>query len=263
MQNQEYEIDLLEIAKLLWYNWKKIVACTIVGAVIGFAFVKATSQSQAYVATARFAISLFSSSSTSTSSTATYAGDPNSLLGSQLTVDSKSDSVEENENQYSSLSDAANVAAYAGEIIKNGVVLQPVIDALGLKTTCTELAASITTESTGKGPILQIDVVQGKEDEALAICKTIVDYAPSLVMSVTDISDITVISEPTVVREAATSPVRNTASGAVIGFVLAAGVLVVRYLMSTLIRKEEDITNMLGVKVLGVIPAVKEGTENA
>lgn len=257
MENQEYEIDLLEVAKLFLYNWKKIIVCTLLCAVIGFAM--AGKPSISYVATARFTVGpLHSSTTSSTSKTTGLTG---GSVESGLVIDSMSNS-EENRNQYSSISDSSKVAAYAGELMKNGIVLQPVIDELSLDTSYTALAESITTTAADNGPILQLDVTRATEYDALAICKTIAALAPDLIVSETDISDMAVISEPVVEASGSQPVVRNTALGALIGFVLAAGVLFVRYLTSTLIHKESDLTDRLGVKVLGVIPAVKEGAEH-
>ena len=253
MENQEYEIDLLEVAKLFLYNWKKIIVCTLLCAVIGLA--TAGRPSISYVATARFTVGpLQSSTSTSASGSKAYAG-------ADITADLVFDS-EEYRNQYSSISDSSKVAAYAGELMKNGIVLQPVIDELGLDTSYTALAGSISTTPADNGPILQLDVTRATEDDALAICKTIAALAPDLIVSETDISDMAVISEPVVEASSSQPALRNAAIGALVGFVLAAGVLFVRYLTSTLIHKESDLTDRLGVKVLGVIPAVKEGAEH-
>lgn len=263
MKNQEYEIDLIEILKLFGYNWIKIAACTIVCAIIGFIFT--VSKPKVYTATARFNVSPLSStlsSSQNSVSTSNYTGDPNSLLGSDLTVDSSTDIISESVGLYSSFSDAAKVAAYAGEIIKSDIVLQPVIDALSLNTTCNTLASSISAEATGSGPILQVEVTQSEADDALSICEKIVDYAPSLIMSTTDISDIAAISEASVAPKATRSPMYNAALGAMLGFVLAVGLLLIRYLTNSFIYKEEDIINMLGIKVLGIIPAAKETNNN-
>lgn len=240
-----YEINVIDIAKHLRYNWGKIVACSVICAAIGFA--NAGRKPVTYVATAQMVVGQLSSSSAN--------GEP---------LDSEFDASIEKEDtiQYFSFSDTADIASYAREILKSGVVLQPAIDELGLDMAYNELAASVATSVVGNCPILQINVTRDKEDDALAICENIVDCAPSVITSVTNISNITVISEPTIARGEAASPVRNTALGAVLGLALATGVLVVCYLMSTLVRKEEDITNMLGVKALGVIPAAKEGTEN-
>ena len=45
--------------------------------------------------------------------------------------------------------------------------------------------------------------------------------------------------------------------GAMLGFVLIAGILVVRMLMDTTIKSEEDVERYLGVPLLSSIPYVK------
>lgn len=262
--DQETEIDLLEVAKLLWYNWKKIVACAILCAAVGLA--AAVVQSRGYTATAKFAVSPLSSASSSSSSSAesySVAGQPGILLGSDFTMDKTTASQDETVKQYSTFSDSANIAAYAGDVMKNDIVLQPVIDALDLDMTSSELAGCITTDASGKGPILQLNVAGSNAEDALAICNEIASTAPATVTSVTDIRDITVISQPAVSRQASASYARYAGIGALVGIVLMAGVLVMCYLLDTRIRKEEDITTQLHLQVLGVIPAAKEDADNA
>ena len=263
MQNQEYEIDLMDLTIYFCHRWKKILLCAVAGLAIGFA-IGARTAAVSYTATARFTVSLLSSTASSSSTVTSYAGAVGSLFGENLTVDSSSDESTESVNRYSSFGDSANVALYAGEVMKNDVVLQPVIDSLALDATCSELADCIDTESVGKGPILQIKVTQKDEQQALAICQKITEIAPAVIESTTDISDITLISEPAAVRVGTQSPTRKAMLGGLLGAVLAGGVLLMCYLFNARIRKEEEIVRVLGAKVLGVIPvgadgAVKQG----
>ena len=258
MQNQEYEIDLMELTIYFCHRWKKILLCAVAGLAIGFALGARTAAVN-YTATARFTVSLLSSTASSSSTVTSYAGAVGSLFGENLTVDSSSDESTESVNRYSSFGDSANVALYAGEVMKNDVVLQPVIDSLALDATCGELAGCIDTETVGKGPILQIKVTQKDEQQALAICQKITEIAPAVIESTTDISDITLISEPAAVRVGTQSPTRKAMLGGLLGAVLAGGVLLMCYLFNAKIRKEEEIVRVLGAKVLGVIPVGADG----
>lgn len=261
MQNQEYEIDLMELAIYFCHRWKKILLCAAAGLAIGFAMGARTAVN--YAATARFVVSPLSStansSSTVKSAKSNYAGNAGSLFGESLTVDSSLDEKTEMEKRYSLFTDSANVALYAGDIMKNDVVLQPVIDSLALDATCSELAGCIDTETVGKGPILQIKVMRADEQQALAICQKITEIAPAVIDSTTDISEITPISEPAVMPEKTQSPTRKAMLGGLLGAVLAGGVLLMCYLFNTKIRKEEELVRVLGAKVLGVIPVGADG----
>ena len=258
MQNQEYEIDLMELTIYFCHRWKKILLCAVAGLAIGFA-IGARTAAVSYTATARFTVSLLSSTASSSSTVTSYEGAVGSLFGENLTVDSSSDESTESVNRYSSFRDSADVALYAGEVMKNDVVLQPVIDSLALDATCGELAGCIDTETVGKGPILQIKVTQKDEQQALAICQKITEIAPAVIESTTDISDITLISEPAAVRVRTQSPTRKAMLGGLLGAVLAGGVLLMCYLFNARIRKEEEIVRVLGAKVLGVIPVGADG----
>lgn len=258
MQNQEYEIDLMELTIYFCHRWKKILLCAVAGLAIGFA-IGARTAAVSYTATARFTVSLLSSTASSSSTVTSYAGAVGSLFGENLTVDSSSDESTESVNRYSSFGDSANVALYAGEVMKNDVVLQPVIDSLALDATCSELADCIDTETVGKGPILQIKVTQKDEQQALAICQKITEIAPAVIESTTDISEITLISEPAVMPEKTQPPTRKAMLGGLLGAVLAGGVLLMCYLFNARIRKEEEIVRVLGVIPVGADGAAKQG----
>ena len=45
--------------------------------------------------------------------------------------------------------------------------------------------------------------------------------------------------------------------GAVLGFILSAGVVIIQYIMNDTIRKEEDIEKYLGINTLAKLPLIK------
>ena len=57
MQNQEYEIDLMELTIYFCHRWKKILLCAVAGLAIGFA-IGARTAAVSYTATARFVVSV-------------------------------------------------------------------------------------------------------------------------------------------------------------------------------------------------------------
>lgn len=82
--------------------------------------------------------------------------------------------------------------------------------------------------------------------------------------SVTRISEITKTDPPSIVEKAEVSTVpsgpntkKNTILGCLLGFVLVAGLIIVKHLMNDNIRTEEDIERVLGLKTLVVIPMEK------
>lgn len=78
------------------------------------------------------------------------------------------------------------------------------------------------------------------------------------------ISEITKTDPPSIVEKAEVSTVpsgpntkKNTLKGCLLGFVIVAGLIIVKHLMNDNIRTEEDIERALGLKTLVVIPMEK------
>ena len=256
MKNQEYKIELLDVARLLIYNWKRIAACIIICAVV--AYIYTDNQTTQYEADISFAVGTTVESNSS--SAASINGTSDSLFGSEMTIDQEVS--KEESFLTSAFADSEKLANYCGAIMKSDTVLKPIIDKLELNIVPSELSGSIYTTGSEGIPLLQVTVIRPNADEALQISRAIAELAPAIVADVTKINDVTAISIPTGSR-AITKPItKNTMLGAAGGLVLSIFVLLTCYLANTLVRKEEDITNVLGVKALGVIPAAEEGEKN-
>ena len=254
MQNQIYEINLVEIARLLAYRWKVVVISMIV--CMAAAYVYTSRPATQYAVDMSFTVG--TTTTIKSSSVSSVSGSADSLFGAETTIN-KSD---EEKKLSTAFADAARAAQYCGTAVKSDAVLQAVIEALGWDSTPSELSGSISTTAADGIPVLQVTVTRSDAEEALLISQKIAELAPAIITDVTKINDVNVLSAPSHSYAVSKPFSRNVMLGAVLGFILSAAILIVRYWTNTLIRKEEEITNVLGVKVLGVIPAAKEGTEN-
>ena len=151
-------------------------------------------------------------------------------LGSKLTVD------------YSSL-------------IRSRQVLETVIANLQLPGTYRELRSKISITNPTDSRILQISVVEN--DPMLA--KQVVDELADV--SAAYISDIMEMTPPKVFEDGEvpltkTGPntKRNVMVGFLLGFVLAAGLIVLREIMNDSIVSEEDVERYLGLTTLASLP---------
>lgn len=255
MQNQIYEINLVEIARLLAYRWKVVVISMI--ACMAAAYVYTSRPATQYAVDMSFTVG--TTTTVRSSSVSSVSGSADSLFGAETTINNESD---EEKKLSTAFTEAAKAAQYCGTAVKSDAVLQAVIESLGWDSTLSELSGSISATAADGIPVLQVTVTRSDADEALLISQKIAELAPAIITDVTKINDVNVLSAPTHSYVVSKPVARNVMLGAVLGFILSAAILIVRYLTNTLIRKEEEITNVLGVKVLGVIPAAKEGTEN-
>ncbi len=218
--NTRDEIDLIELAGVLWRKILVLLLCLIIGAsaagVVTHFFI--TPQ---YQATSMIYIY---SKTTSVTSLADLQ------IGSQLTVDFE-------------------VIATTREVVENA------ISDLGLDLTYEEARAKITTSNPSNSRILSISVTDPDPELARDLSNTLADELRER------IADVMNTDEPSMVERAVapTKPAspslkRNMAIGGAVMFIIAAAVIIVRYMMDDTIKTEDDVEKYLGQTVLAVIP---------
>ena len=225
--DQEAEIDLIELASVLW---KKIILIGIgftIGAVIAFCFTKFMitptykAQSTIYVFTKSTSI--------------TSLADIN--LGSALAVDFK----------------------YIGTTRD---VIESVIKELDLETTYESLSKAITISNPSNSHLLEITVIDEDPVSAANISNTLADKLRERIADVMETDKPSVVQRAVVPdRKYAPSTARNTIIGALIGTLLVAGVIIVRYLMDDTIKTEEDVEKYLRLNTLASFPFIRHREE--
>lgn len=218
--NEEMEIDLVDLFYLIRARlWIILLSATILASVTGLVSSylitpKYTSKTQLYILT----------KSTSITSLADIQ------LGAQLTQDYM-------------------------VLVKSRPVVNQVIENLDLDMTYDELAGMVSISNPSNTRILEIQV---EYTDAL-IAKKIVDEFATV--SVSRIAKIMDTEEPTIVEEGFVSPTpsspnttRNIVIGALLGAILAAGVIIVLHLMDDTIKNADDVEKYLGLSTLGLIP---------
>ncbi len=143
-------------------------------------------------------------------------------------------------------------------VVRSRNVLQPVIDALGLPDTFESLMRNVKVESVKDTPVMQITVKYGDPEVAKAITAKILEVAPAIIVdaievaSVKTVEDVHGSSEPV-----SASLARYVAIFGAFGFVLSCALFVMLYLMDNTFRSEKEISQLLNLPVLGVIPSVE------
>lgn len=143
--------------------------------------------------------------------------------------------------------------------IKSRPVVDKVIEDLELDMTYEEFVANLTIENPSNTRF--IDITVHHTDAYMA--KTIVDKLTDV--SAERMGTIMETEPPNVadyghIPEHQTSPnvTKNSLIGAVLGFVLSAGIILVLHLMNDAINTTEDVERYLGMNTLGIIP-LEEG----
>lgn len=152
------------------------------------------------------------------------------------------------------------VKTYA-EVARSPIVLEPVVQKLGLRTSARGLRADVTTTVKGETKLIDITVTRPDPREAAAIADAVAaelaevvedlsparsDGAPSVVIS--SIAPAAVPSTP-----ASPDVPRNLALGLVVGLVLGVGWAALRTTLDTKVRTEQDLRAITESPVLGLV----------
>ena len=168
----------------------------------------------------------------------------------------------------SSASDLNNGSSYAerqvksfAQVAETPLVLQPVIDKLGLGVTPEQLTKSITVSVPTNTSLLDVAVVDKDPNRAAAVAGGIAD---SLVKAVVTVApkdqnghaavDVTIVT-PAAVPTSWTSPkvAQNLLLGLLVGLLLGVGQALGRHALDTKVRNAEDVAAITDVPVIGTV----------
>lgn len=159
------------------------------------------------------------------------------------------------------------VNTYSG-IIESPVILEKVIDELGLAISTDELNNKITVVANPDSQLINITATDASQSKAAEIANTTAGVFEEEVKQIMNLNNVQILSSAAVKENpetVSTNPLFNIAVGAAIGLFLGMGLAFLLAYLDTSIKNEEDIEKVLGLPVLAVIPPVKEvsGDSNA
>ena len=227
INDQDDEIDLLELAGVLW---KKILFIAIgfaVGAFLAFGITKL------------FITPLYKAQSTiyvfTKSTSITSIADIN--IGSALTVDFK----------------------YIGTTRD---VIEAAIKELNLNTTYEKLSKSISITNPSSSRLLEITVTDVDPVAAANISNTVADCLRERIADVMNTDKPSMVQRAVVPKtKSSPSTAKNTVIGALVGALLVAGVIIIRHLMDDTIKTEDDVQKYLRLNTLASFPFIKQKDE--
>ena len=145
-------------------------------------------------------------------------------------------------------------------LVTSRPVVNKVIDDLELDMSYETFVSKVSTANPTNTRILKITVTNADAYMAKAIVDDLTEVAASRTAVIMDTVEPNIVEEGTV----ATSPIspslkKNAIEGGLVGFVLAAAVIVITFLMNDSIKTVDDIEKYLGMNTLGTIP-LREGS---
>nr|WP_296031929.1 Wzz/FepE/Etk N-terminal domain-containing protein [uncultured Dorea sp.] len=218
------QIDLLEVANVIWQKIWAVIMCFVIGAVLFGGYTKMMVTPQ-YTATSMIYIL---GQTTSISSIAELQ------LSSALTAD-------------------FTIMA------KSRAVINGVIKEMDLNMTYDQLKNSVNITNPSDSHILQIEVTNPDPKLAKDISNTMANAVAENIASVMA-TDKPSIAEKAVTPGAPSSPnlMKNIAMGGIVGAALAVGLIVLGYMMDDTIKTEEDVRKYLQINTLASVSLEKK-----
>ena len=221
MQNEEMEIDLLELMRVLLAKLPLMIAVGLCTAMLAFLY------------------SGFVTTPTYQSSTKIY------ILNKQEDVGVT----------YSDIQMGTQLTKDYAEMIKSRFVLESVIEQLNLPVRYEQLNGRVAVAAPDDTRVLTITVTDSDPVRAMKIANAIREAAALHISNVMDIEAVNVVETANVPMQKSGPAVgRNTVLGGMLGILIVAGSLVVSYLLNDTIRTAEDVERYLGLSTLAAIP---------
>lgn len=226
-ENQAVEIDVFAMLKTLWKRKFSIILVALVFAIAAFGY-SAFLAKKEYQSTSRIYV------------VSRQNQDNNALTNSDLQAGSYL------------------VKDYR-EIILSQNVLTQAIEELKLDMTPAELSKKISVSVPTDTRILSITAKDGDPKEAARIANGLRNVAAEKIISVTKVSDVTTLDEAEV-PQLPSSP--NIRRNVLLGFVAGAGLMVVLLVVVEVlddrVKRPEDIEELMGLTLLGIVPDIKK-----
>lgn len=141
------------------------------------------------------------------------------------------------------------------EILKSDTVLDKVIDKLNLSYSTSELRKMISATGVSDTEIFNIEVTATNPEEAADIANTLATVLPEESIKVVQAGGVKLIDEAKPDYDAVSPNIGiNTLIGILVGVILCIMFIILRRLLDTKVRSEEDFEEKYDIPVLGIVP---------
>lgn len=143
------------------------------------------------------------------------------------------------------------------EVITSSEVLASVIDQEKLSMSAGQLSGEISVNIPTDTRVISISVTDTDAQRACDIANTVREVAAEKIKAVTKVDDVTTLESATKPSHPSSPNVKkNAAIGALAGVFLAIVGILVAEVLDDRVRRPEDIEEVLGMTLLGVVPDV-------
>ena len=233
--NGETVIDLFELLGLFIKKIWLIIILTIIGGVVAFGysflFIKPIYKSSALM----------------------YVNN------SDISVGSTSFSISSTE-----INAAKSLVATYTVILKSRTVINEVIRVSGVNYSYDQLSSMVEAKAVNDTQVFSITVTSTDPQEAEMLANTIANILPEKISSIVNGSDVKVVDYAVIAsHRSAPSFTKNTVIGALIGFIIAAAIIVISYIRDDIIHSEDYLTTTYpDIPLLTVVPDLITSRQN-
>ncbi|MGG0744656.1 Wzz/FepE/Etk N-terminal domain-containing protein [Priestia megaterium] len=147
------------------------------------------------------------------------------------------------------------------DIIKSPAVLDKVIDQLNLDSSAQGLSGKIQVTSSENSQVAQITVQDTNAKRATQIANATASVFQKEIPKIMNVDNVSILSKADLTASKSPvkpQPVLNVAIAVVVGLVLGIGLSFLLEYLDNTIKTEQDIENILGLPVMGVITNIKD-----
>ncbi|MBF0715602.1 Wzz/FepE/Etk N-terminal domain-containing protein [Gemelliphila palaticanis] len=146
------------------------------------------------------------------------------------------------------------------EIILSKDVLNEVVEKEKLNTSAATLASKIKVSAPKDTRIIQITVSDHNPEIAKKVTDTLKEVASAKIKEITKLKEITTIEDASIAAFPSSPNIKkNGLLAFAIGFILSAGLVLLKELLDDKVKRPEDIEEVMELVLLGVIPDSKKG----
>lgn len=286
MNNQEYELDLVDLGKTILKRWKLLALVTVVVAAVSGTLSMANRPE--YRCSALIAVNVRSvsnsilnedSDSSTNSNTSvnvdTDASGESALLGPnfQIQKDETSDSASKTaikskkalETVSGTIADRISILAKLDTLCKTLLTQEQVLRNVAeqCNTSVSQVRESVSVGVIKDTNLLEISAVADDPELAKQICGELANEAQNILMPAFDADSIEIVSA----AQLPGSPVskgmaRKAVVAVLVGLILSIVYVVLDFILMPKVHTEWMVKNQLGLKLLGTVPAGKEKKTN-
>ncbi|ONG71003.1 capsular biosynthesis protein [Bacillus cereus] len=150
-------------------------------------------------------------------------------------------------------------------IIKSPVILDQVNEKLNLNMTAQALTGKVNVANEKDSQVISVTAEDKDPKLARDIANATADVFKGEVAKIMNVDNVTVLSKAEVAENQSPikpRPMLNVAIAFVVGLIAAVGLAFLLEYLDNTVKKEEDVENLLGLPVLGIVARMDEETTN-